>query len=126
MPWGYAPAPSEPDNGAAVAGFVTSLAAGTLLLMSFGFLGALTLIAAPVGIYFSRKGKRAVAEGQTRKHAGLAQAGFVIGIVVLVLSVLAVAGLIVLIVTASHHSSGGPGGGGGFTSDILVNPSRLA
>ena len=68
-------------NGAAVGGFVTSVAAGSMLLISFGFLAFLSVIAAPFGIFYSRKGKQAVDEGKTRKHRGLAQAGFVIGIV---------------------------------------------
>ncbi len=121
--WAYAPAVIQPDNGAAVAGFVTSVVSAALLVMSFGFLGVITLIAAPFGIYYSRKGKRAVQEGRTRKHAGLAQAGFVIGIIVLVLSLIAtvVAILVIIgIVTGDqfhpHFNDGGGGGGGGFDS----------
>ena len=53
---------------------------------SFGFLGFVSVIAAPFGIYYSRKGKQAVDEGRRRKHRGLAQAGFVIGIITLVIS----------------------------------------
>ena len=122
--WGYAPAVSEPDNGAAVAGFVTSVVAGALLVMSFGFLGVITLIAAPFGIHYSRKGKRAVQEGRTRKHASLAQAGFVIGIIVLVLSLLATVVAILLIIGIASddqfrhdfNNGGGGGDGGGFDS----------
>ena len=119
-PWGYAPAPSEPDNGSAVAGFVTSLSAASLLVISFGFFSLISLIAAPFGIYYSRKGKQAVAEGKTRKHAGLAQAGFVIGIVALVLSVLAVIGWIIVIIVAANDSSSDPGGGGGFSTSAAL------
>ena len=119
-PWAYPPAPSEPDNGSAVAGFVTSIAAAALLVMSFGFMSAISLIAAPFGIHYSRKGKRAVAEGRTRKHAGLAQAGFVVGIVTLVLSVLAVIGWIVVIIVAANDSQNDPGGGGGFTTSAAA------
>jgi hypothetical protein len=103
------PAPTEPDNGAAVAGFITSLAAAVVLMISFGFAGVLTAIAAPFGIHYSRKGKAAIREGRTRRHAGLAQAGFVIGIIVLVLSVLAVIGLILFII---------------FEADDTLDPGR--
>jgi predicted metal-binding membrane protein len=115
----------EPDNGAAVAGFVTSVVSAALLVMSFGFLGVLTLIAAPFAIHYSRKGKRAVREGRTRKHAGLAQAGFVIGIIVLVLSLLATVAAILFIVGIAgdhpfHHHNGGGGEGFESTSAGLV------
>jgi hypothetical protein len=117
QPWGYSPAAPEPDNGAAVAGFVTSLVSAALLAMSFGFLGVITLIASPFGIYFSRKGKQAIAEGKTHKHANLAQAGFVIGIIVVVLSLLAVIGLVALLVFSADDTGGGGGGGGGDNFD---------
>ncbi len=135
--WQSPAAVLEPDNGAAVAGFVTSVVSAALLVMSFGFLGVLTLIASPFAIHYSRKGKRAVREGRTRKHAGLAQAGFVIGIIVLVLSLIAVVVAILLVIgvfsdSSLHHHNGG--GGDGFESTsamlvalcILVSPSQLA
>ena len=120
-PWGYAPVSSEPDNGSAVAGFVTSLAAAALLVMTFGIMSAITTFAAPFGIYYSRKGKQAVAEGKTRKHAGLAQAGFVIGIVTLVLSLLAVIGWIVVIIVAANDATDEPGGGRGFSTSAVLS-----
>ena len=116
--WSYAP-PPEPDNRAAVSGFVTSIAAAAALAISFGFLSPISLIAAPFGIHFSRKGKRAVDEGRTRKHAGLAQAGFIIGIIVLVLSVLALVGVILFVIHAANNNDsggGGDGNGNGFDS----------
>jgi hypothetical protein len=102
----YPPAPPQPENGAAVAGFVTSLVAGGLLLLSGGITGPLSAIAAPFGIHYSRKGKRAVDEGKTPKHRGLAQAGFVIGIVTLILSLIATAFWIAVIVVAANDNSG--------------------
>jgi hypothetical protein len=138
QPRGYAPATVEPDNGAAVAGFVTSVASAALLVMSFGFLGVVTMIAAPFGIHYSRKGKQAVRDGRTRQHAGLAQAGFVIGIIALVLSVLATVLLILLIVGAvgdadfdlDPDGGGGQGDGfdstsAGFTLAVLRTGARL-
>jgi hypothetical protein len=125
--WGYAPAAAEPDNGAAVGGFVTSIAAASLLAISFGFLSPVSLIAAPFGIHFSRKGKRAVEEGRSRKHAGLAQAGFVIGIIVLVLSLLALVGVILFVIHAVNNSDSGNGGGNGngFDSTSAVGMAVL-
>jgi hypothetical protein len=87
-PWGY-PQQSVPDNGPAVAGFVFSLVAGGLLIISGGFSSIISIACAIVGIVYSRKGKRKVDAGETPKHRGLAQAGFIIGWVSLGLSVLA-------------------------------------
>jgi ABC-type Fe3+ transport system permease subunit len=81
-----------------VAGFVTSVTAAVLMLISFGFLAFISVIAAPFAIFYSRRGKRAVDEGNTRKHRGLAQAGFVIGIVTFVISAIVTVLLIIFIV----------------------------
>jgi hypothetical protein len=89
-PPGYwQPAPPEPDNGPAVAGFVLSVVSGGLVLVSFGLSSIISVGCAVAGILQSREGRRKVAAGETRKHAGLAQAGFIVGIVSLVISVLA-------------------------------------
>lgn len=85
--WGYAP--PEPDNGPAVSGFVFSLIAGGLLIVSAGVSSVVSLGLAIFGIVQSRKGKRRVERGETGKHAGLAQAGWIVGIISLVLAVLA-------------------------------------
>jgi hypothetical protein len=86
--WGY-PHQAVPDNGPAVAGFVFSLVAGGLLIISGGFSSIISVGCAIVGIVYSRKGKRKVDAGETPKHRGLAQAGFIIGWVSLALSILA-------------------------------------
>jgi hypothetical protein len=117
----YVPPPAEPDNGAAIAGFVTSIAAGTLLIISGGLLGIVSAIAAPFGIHYSRKGKRAVDEGKTRKHRGLAQAGFIIGTITLTLSVVATVAWAIAIIAAANNGDfdsdfDNRGGGGGFDS----------
>jgi hypothetical protein len=88
-PWGYAPAVREPDNGPAVAGFVLSLVAGGLLLFSAGLSTIISVGCAVAGMTYSRKGKRKVEAGETSKNSGLAQAGFIISIISLVLSILA-------------------------------------
>jgi hypothetical protein len=89
-PVAYAPqAAVEPDNGPAVTGFVLSLVAGGLLIVSGGISTILSLGLAIAGIVQSNRGKRKVRSGETTRNAGLAQAGFIIGIVSLVLSSLA-------------------------------------
>ncbi len=98
--YGYPPAPRVPDNGPAVAGFVLSLVSGGLLLLSAGFSSVVSIGCAVAGMIYSRKGKRKVAAGETPKHAGLAQAGWIIGIISLVLSLLATAGWILVFVLA--------------------------
>jgi hypothetical protein len=116
----YPPPPAEPDNGAAIAGFVTSISAGALLIISGGLLGIVSAIAAPFGIHYSRKGKRAVDQGKTRKHRGLAQAGFIIGIISLILSVIVTAAWVIAIIAAANNGDFDRdfdnGGGGGFDS----------
>jgi hypothetical protein len=94
---GYYPAYTEPGNGNALAGFILALASIALLLISAGLFAPGALPCAILGVVFGRKGRKAVDEGQTRKSRGLAQAGFVIGIVGIVLSVLALAGWIIAI-----------------------------
>jgi hypothetical protein len=99
-PFGYAPAAREPDNGPAVAGFVLSLVAGCLLLLTGGLSSIFSIGCAIVGLVYSRKGKRKVQSGETGKNAGLAQAGFVIGIVSLALAVIATAIWVLILVLA--------------------------
>jgi hypothetical protein len=99
-PWGYAPAAREPDNGPAVAGFVLSLVAGGLLLFSAGLSTIVSIGCAVAGMIYSRKGKQKVEAGETSKNRGLAQAGFIISIVSLVLSILATAFWVLILVLA--------------------------
>jgi hypothetical protein len=88
--WGYPPpAPAQPDNGAAVTGFVLSLVSAGLLFLSGGLSSIISAGCSIAAIVLSRKGKAKVERGETQKHHGLAQAGFIIGIVGLVLAVLA-------------------------------------
>jgi hypothetical protein len=88
-PWSYPPAAREPDNGPAVAGFVLALVGGCLLLFSAGLSTVVSLGCSIAGIIYSRKGKRKVDAGETGKNRGLAQAGYIIGIVGTVLAALA-------------------------------------
>ncbi len=98
--WGYAP-PPVPDNGQAVAGFVFSLVSLGLLVISAGLSSIVSVGCAIAGIIMGRNGKRKVDRGETPKHRGLAQAGFIIGWVSLALSILATIGWILFIVLAA-------------------------
>jgi hypothetical protein len=57
--------------------------------MSGGFSSIISIVCSGLGILYARRGKGKVERGETGKHRQLAQAGFVIGIVSLVLSILA-------------------------------------
>lgn len=84
----WAPAPAVPDNGDALAGLILSISAAALLLLSVGLSSIISVVCAALGIYYSRKGRARVERGETPKHHGVAKAGFVTGIVTLVLSIL--------------------------------------
>jgi hypothetical protein len=86
--WSY-PQAAVPDNGQAVAGFVFSLVSLGLLVISAGLSTIVSIGCAIAGIVCSRNGKKKVDAGETPKHRGLAQAGFIIGWVSLALSILA-------------------------------------
>jgi hypothetical protein len=104
-PGHWTPNAAQPDNGDAVAGFVLSLVGGSLVLLSAGLSSIVSVGLSIAGIVYSRKGKRLVASGHTQKHAGLAQAGFVIGIVALGLAVLATIAWIAFLVLALTDDS---------------------
>lgn len=99
-PGHWTPRGQEPGNGPAVAGFVLSLVGGSLLLVTAGLSTIVSVGLSIAGIVHSRAGSRRVASGETRRHGGLAQAGFVIGIVSLVLAVLATIAWIAVLVLA--------------------------
>jgi hypothetical protein len=102
-PWGYQP--PVPDNGQAVAGFVFSIVGVGLLVISFGLSTIVSLGCAITGVVLSRNGKRKVDSGQTPKHGGLAQAGFIIGWVGVGLSILATIGWILAIALSFNDES---------------------
>jgi hypothetical protein len=97
-PQAYAPRPVDADNGPAVTGFVLSVVAGGLLIVSGGISSIISVACSIFGIVYSRKGTRRVESGETTRNAGLAKAGFIIGIVSLILSVLATAAWILIVV----------------------------
>ena len=79
---------SEPDNGDAIAGVILSVSAAALLVLSVGASSIISVVCAALGIYYSRKGRARVDRGETPRHRGMAQTGFVTGLVTLVLSIL--------------------------------------
>ncbi len=87
--WAPTPGQASADNGPAVLGFSLSLSSVGLLLISGGLSTLISIGLAIPGMLQSRKGTRRVRDGLTTRNAGLAKAGWVIGIVALVLSVLA-------------------------------------
>ena len=87
QPWSYPQGQAVPDNGAAVAGLTLSITAGALLVLSVTTSTIISIACAALGIYYSRKGRDRVDRGETPKHRGVAQAGFVTGIVTLGLSI---------------------------------------
>ena len=99
QPWAWQPAgPQVPDNGVAVTGFVLSLVAAGLLLISVGLSSIVSVVCSGLGIFYSHRGRERVDRGETPKHRGLAQAGFITGIVTLVLSLVATAFWVLILV----------------------------
>jgi hypothetical protein len=97
--WGHqAPPSQQPDNGPAVAGFVLSLVSGGLLVVTLGLSSILSLACAILGLVYSRRGKRKVESGETTKNEGLANAGWIISIVSLVLSAIATLVYVALVI----------------------------
>jgi hypothetical protein len=74
-----------------VAGFVLAMVSVGLWLFTLGLSSFISLGCAIAGVIYSRRGKKRVQEGETRKHKGLAQAGFISSIVMIVLSGLSTA-----------------------------------
>jgi hypothetical protein len=86
---------------------VFSLVGIGLLVISFGLSTIVSLGCAIAAVICSRNGKRKVDAGETPKHRGLAQAGFIIGWVGVGLSILATAGWIVAIAAGAFDESSG-------------------
>jgi hypothetical protein len=80
----------EPDNGAALGGFITSLTSIGVLVFFIGLSAPLTLIASGVAIFVSREGLRKVERGETSKGQDQAQWGFWVGVAGVVLSLISI------------------------------------
>jgi hypothetical protein len=71
-----------------------------LLFLSAGLSSLISVASSIFGIVYSRKGKKRVETGVTTKNAGLAQAGFIVGIVSLCLAALATLVWIAVLIVA--------------------------
>jgi hypothetical protein len=82
----------EPNNDPAIAALTLALCGLGLLFLSLGLSAAVVSPAAGAfAIYFGRKGMQKVDKGETGRYRGAAKAGFVLGIVTVVLSLIALA-----------------------------------
>jgi hypothetical protein len=97
--WAY-PQQRVPDNNQAVAGFILSLVGGGLLLISAGLSTLLSVGLSIAGMVLGRKGVRRVDAGETPKNRSLGQAGFWIGLVSLIFSVIATAIWLAILIAA--------------------------
>jgi len=99
---------------------------GALLLLSAGISSIVSVVCAGLGILYSLRGRRRVDRGETPKHRSLAQAGFITGIVSLVLAVLATAfWLLIVILYATNEAfrrdlEDSGGSGNGFETSVRV------
>ncbi|HEX5910051.1 MAG TPA: hypothetical protein VFY44_06120 [Thermoleophilaceae bacterium] len=100
------PQAAAPDNGPAVLGFSLSISSLGLLIISAGLSTLLSVGLAIPGMVQSRKGTQRVREGVTDRNAGLANAGWILGIVALVLSALAtIFWIVIAIVVATDDEA---------------------
>jgi hypothetical protein len=123
--WAY---PSEPDNGPAVTGFVLAMVSLALWVFTAGLSTLVSLGLAIAGLFVSRTGKRRVASGQTRKNKGLAQAGFISSIVMIVLALLSTVAwtvFFVLLATDEDFRDDFDDENGGFDSNSITTTVRL-
>jgi hypothetical protein len=88
-PQGWQPLPPQPPNDDAVVGFTCAVVGAALLFFTAGLSTIVSLTLGIVAIPYSRKGKRKIAAGETTKHKDLAGAGYIIGIITIVVSILA-------------------------------------
>ena len=95
----FAPPPQEPPNSEAVAGFTCAIIGVSLLFFTGGLSSVVSLVLGIVAVPYARRGKRNVAEGRTAKHKDLANAGFVIGIITIVLAVIAIVAWLLIFTT---------------------------
>ncbi len=97
--WQQPPPSPQPPNNDAVAGFTCGIIGVSLLFFTGGLSTIVSLVLGIVAIPYSRKGKRNVEEGRTPKHKSLASAGYVIGIVTVVLSIIAIVTWVLIFTT---------------------------
>ena len=92
------PPPGGPGHGPAIAALILGIAGLFLVVVGFGFLFVFSLPCSILAWVFGVQGKRRVDRGETAEHRGLAQAGFIMGVVGVALAVAAIVGWIALFV----------------------------
>ena len=125
--WGWQAQPQPPANNPAVVGFVLAVTGAALLVVSFGLSSIFSALCSGFAILYSLRGRRRVDQGLTPQHRGLAQAGFVVGIVGLILALIATAAWIALLsndeflddIERELEDRDG-GGGGGFETKLRL------
>lgn len=95
----------EHDNQAAITGFSFGICALGLHVTSFGLAFLATIPCAIVAMVAGRRGMDAVDTGRTTKHRRYAKAGFVTGIVTLVLATLTAATFILAAIFPEEFES---------------------
>jgi len=101
-----------------VAGFVLGIASLAMLLVTFGFSTILSLACSIVAIFLGRKGKQKVDRHETRKHRGLAQAGFITGLIGAPLSILATVAWVLVFLSDDFQE--------GFEDSLEENQTRAS
>jgi hypothetical protein len=110
------------DNPAAITGFSFAVCALGLHVVSFGIAFVAAIACAIVGIVAGKRGMNAVDTGLATRHRRYAKAGFVIGIVTLVLASLTAATFILAAIFPDQFQDDG----GQFTALPLVRLGLLA
>jgi hypothetical protein len=125
--WSWQAQPQPPANNPAVVGFVLAVTGPALLVVSFGLSSIFSALCSGFAILYSLRGRRRVDQGLTPQHRGLAQAGFIIGIVGLILALFATAGWIALLSNEEFRDDierefddRDGGGGDGFETNLRL------
>ncbi len=98
--YGWPGGPMVPQNGMGVAAMVLGILACCLFCMY----GVLSLVLGVLAVVFGVKGRRRAARGEADNH-GQAQAGFIMGIIGIVLGLAVIAFLVVVAVYAANDDS---------------------
>ena len=93
---------APPGNGQAIAALILGIVGLLLVVTGLGFLFVFSLPCSILAWVFGVQGKRRVDRGETAEHRGLAQAGFIMGVVGVGLAALAIVAWIVLFVVLNE------------------------
>ena len=107
-PGGYTPPYQEgPGNPQAVAALVLGIVSVTMAILGFFLITLpIAVICGVIAIVLGGSGKRKVDRGETKRQRGLAQAGFITGIIGTVLGLLGIVGLVLLFTLSEEFQRG--------------------